>query len=142
MASQSDLAAAEAEFQKKYGGMGGGMRPRMGPGGGMGRPGGNKTNSVLLKRLQGGGQKWFDSGDYNMNKNNKAQPNIPSPIYKAPASSSSAAATASSNGAGEGSTQQQQCNLPNPAFKQPNIPTANQNQAHGITSPTKSKLAD
>ena len=120
----------------------------MGPGGGMGRPGGNKTNSVLLKRLQGGGQKWFDSGDYNMNKNNKAQqvPNIPSPIYKAPATSStSAAATASSNGAGEGSSQQiqqQQCNLPNPAFKQPNIPTANQNQAHGITSPTKSKLAD
>merc|ERR1711879_637757 len=109
MASQSDLAAAEAEFQKKYGGMGGGMRPRMGPGGGMGRPGGNKTNSVLLKRLQGGGQKWFDSGDYNMNKNNKAQPNIPSPIYKSPASSSSAssaAATASSNGAGEGSSQQ------------------------------------
>merc|ERR1712179_587797 len=76
MASQNDISAAEAEFQKKYGGMGGGMKPRMGQGGGM--------NSVLAKRLQGGGQKWFDSGDYNMNKN-KAQPNVPSPIYKPPA---------------------------------------------------------
>jgi hypothetical protein len=92
-------------------------------------------NSVLAKRLQGGGQKWFDSGDYNMNKN-KAQPNVPSPIYKTPSTS---------NGAGEGAQQQQQAtpqNLPNPAFKQPNLPTANQTQAHGMTSPTKSKLAD
>lgn len=108
----------------------------MGPGGmrGGGMSGG--MNSVLAKRIQGGGQKWFDSGDYNMNKN-KAQPNVPSPIYKAPTSE---------NGAGEGQQQQQQQaqphNLPNPAFKQPNLPTSNQPQVDGVTSPTKSKLAN
>jgi len=140
MASQNDIAAAEAEFKKKFGGMGGGMKPRMGPGGMRGGMGGGGMsggmNSVLAKRIQGGGQKWFDSGDYNMNKN-KAQPNVPSPIYKAPSSS---------NGSGEGQQQQQQQqqaqNLPNPAFKQPNLPTTNQTQVDGVTSPTKSKLAN
>ena len=28
MASQNDIAAAEAEFKKKFGGMGGGMKPQ------------------------------------------------------------------------------------------------------------------
>merc|ERR1712032_410571 len=122
------------------------MKPRMGPGGMRGGMGGGMSggmNSVLAERLQGGGQKWFDSGDYNMNKN-KAQPIVPSPIYKS--------AAASANGSGEGQQQQQSLqqqqqqasqsnNLPNPAFKQPNLPTTSQTQVEGV-SPTKSKLAN
>ena len=61
-----------------------------------------------------------------MNKN-KQQPNVPSPIYKAPAAA---------NGAGESGHHQPQ-QLPNPAFKQPNIPTANQINQAQMTSPTE-----
>jgi hypothetical protein len=157
MANPNDIQAAEAEFKKKYGGLGGG-RPGMGS---MGAPGGRPMNSVLAKRLQGGGQKWFDSGDYNMNKQGGpggmlqrpggmmgpggmgvggGAPNsaLSPPIYKQ--------TSQEAVGAGDAGAQQQ----PNLAFKKPPVPSlslsANQhmpNQASSqqITSPTKSKLA-
>ena len=41
-------------------------------------------NSIMAKRLQGGGQQFFDSGDYNMAQNRKPMGAFPPAFQKKP----------------------------------------------------------
>lgn len=143
--STSDIQKAEEEFARKYGKAMGGGAPgghlgvaRGGMRGGMG--GGRPMNSVLAKRLQGGGQQWFDSGDYNMTNGQKgpggvgptgAPVPIKPPIYNQPGNQPGS----------PGAVPFKRPSIPNNQLIQDKNTTASNANGVGATSP-KSKLAN
>jgi len=67
MSNPVGVKLAEQEFAKKYGS----AQPKA-------------MNSIMAKRLQGGGQQFFDSGDYNMSQNRKPMGAFPPAFQKKP----------------------------------------------------------
>merc|ERR1712130_967592 len=61
----NELQAQEAQLRSRYGNIDK-----------------RKGNAMLMKKLQGKNKQYFDSGDYNMQKNKTKGPAVPNPLAK------------------------------------------------------------